>query len=126
MQSNKKYEVEVKDDLSNEKEDPVEDVKITSRLRRDSLFIARRRMSQRGECGNEYENDDTIEDHDYSKDNNLCGCSLQIHIDEQLSEYGSTRKNKVQNNTKWQRHVVIAKEKQEASDKKVPEDAKDN
>lgn len=125
MESNKKHEVEVKDDVSNEKEDPVEDVKITSSLRRDSLFVTRRRLSKKGESGLEYENDSTIEDHEYSKDNHPCSCSLQIHVDEQLTEYGSTRKNKAQNTTKWKRHVVVFKEKQETSDKKVPEDAKD-
>ena len=125
MESNKKHEVEAKNDVSNEKEDPVDDVKITSSLRKDSLFITRRRLSKRDENGLEYENDNTIEEHEYSKVNNPCGGSLQIHVDEQLTEYGSASKIEVQNSTKWKRHVVVFKEKQETCDKKVPEDAKD-
>ena len=125
MESNKKNEVEVKNDVSNDKEDPVDDSKITSSLRRDSLFITRRRLSKRGENGLEYENDNTIEEHEYSKDDNPCGSFLQIHLDEQLTEYGSASKNTAPNSTKWKRHVVVFKEKQETCDRKGPKDTKD-
>ena len=126
MEFNKKCEVEVKEESSKERDNRVEDVKIrsSSSLRKDSLFLTRKRLSKRSENEMDCENINTIEEDEQSSPGIPCSSSLQIHIDKPLSEYGNTRKNDVDNITKGQRHVVIVEEKQELCDKKVSEDVK--
>ena len=124
MEFNKKCEVEVKEEISKEKCIRVEDVKIRSSpsLRKDSLFLTRKRLSKRSENEMDYENVNTIEEVEDSAPDIPSSSSLQI--DKPFSENENSRKNDVDNITKGQRHVVIVEEKQEKYDKTVSEDVK--
>jgi len=121
MEFNKKCDVEAKEEISKETGNRVEDVKIRSSpsLRKDSLFLTRKRLSKRSENEMDYENVSTIEEDEDSAPGIPCSSSLQI--DAPFSEYGNSRKDNVDNITKGQRHVVIVEEKQEKYDKKVSE-----
>ena len=116
MELNKNCEVEVKEDPSKEKNNRVEDVKIRSspNLRKDSLFLTRKRLSKRSENEMDNENVNTIKEDEDSTPGIPCSTSLQI--DEPFPEYGNCRKNDVDNITKGERHVVIVEEKQQKYD----------
>ena len=92
-------------------------------LRKDSLFLTRKRLSK-SKSEMDYEAVDSIKEDVDTESNNLCGSSVQIDVDEPFSEYGNTRGNKIESISKKQRHVVIVEEKLRDGDIKVPENEK--
>ena len=92
-------------------------------LRKDSLFLTRKRLSK-SKSEMDYEAVESIKEDVDTESNNLCGSSFQIDVDEPFSEYGNTRGNKIESISKKQRHVVIVEEKLRDGDIKVPENEK--
>ena len=105
-----------------EMEEKVEEVIIRKdqrlNIRKDSLFLTRKRLSKEGkrEMGLEVFKTTNSKVDPKSSHNN--GSPFQIKVDASLSENGSTQKTEMIPETKKQRHVIIIEDELRENDNK--------
>ena len=101
-------------------EENVEDENKRLNIRKDSLFLTRKRLSKEGKKEIDFDVVKTINRPVDPISNVKSGVPFQIKVDASISEYGSNRKTEVNPTTEKQRHVIIIEDELRENDKKGP------